>query len=248
MGKKREQVTLTMKGRATLVLGVLTLVGLLVFPLLPLASAASGDGTVVGSFVVSGPSPTATSTPPPSPTPTATPGCEDNYEEDDTPQSASSIGTTGVSQVHSFHQSGDLDYIEFQAVTGSSYTIAATSLTASTDVGLLLYGSDILTDQVARPLVGSDGSGPGGLSLFAWQAPQSGTYYIKVRELFDRGNCLWYCVSVTETFMVYLPSVGSWPSPKEMTTFRLPSFASSPGFGTAVSSRIRPNLSLARGW
>ncbi len=248
MGKKRAQVTLTTKGRATLVLGVLTLVGLLVFPLLPLASAASGQGTVVGSFVVSGPSPTPTPTSPPTPTPTATPGCEDAYEEDDTAKSATWIGTAGVSQVHSFHQSGDVDYIKFQAVAGSFFTVSATSITASTDVGLDLYGADVITDEVARPLVGSDDSGRGGFSLLVWQALQSGTYYVEVRELFDRGNCLWYHISVTENFKAYLPSVGSWPSPKEMTSFRLPSFASSPGFGTAVSSKIRPNLSLARGW
>jgi len=236
-----------MRGRAILVLGVLTLIGLLLLPLLPLASAASGDGTVVGSFAVSGPSPTPTPTSLPSPTPTATPGCEDAYEGDDTPQSATWIGTTGVSQVHSFHQSGDLDYIKFQAVTGSSYTVSATSITASTDVGLDLYGADVLTDQVARPLVGSDGSG-GGFSLLSWQAPQSGTYYVKVQELFDRGNCLWYYITITENFKVYLPLVGSWSSPKEMTTFRLPSFASSPGFGIVVSGEIHANLSLARGW
>lgn len=248
--KWRGQVTDRVTGRVALILGVLMLIGFLVHPLLPVASASGG--TVAGSFTVLALTPT----------PTATPTYGDPYEVDDTPQSASWIYTTGTAQTHSFHPPGDVDYIKFQAVAGCSYTVtaynianpypvAASSISAGAYIVLEFYGSDVLTDPGAQPLATVDGSLNGGIAFIAWDVVQSGVYYVKIRERLDRGYGLWYQVSVArggeKPFKVFMPIVGMGTSHWQGMPLRLPSIMStrSQGLGIASPSAIRANLRLA---
>lgn len=153
--------------------------------------------------------PTATATPTssPSPTPTSTPGCEDTYEEDDTPPNASWISTEAIPQTHTFHKPLDVDWVKFEGVADSTYTIVTSNLISDTDTVLALYPADILVDPYTRALASNDDYGAGWASRIVWRALESGTYYIRVREFLNRGGCLGYDISVQNGFEVYLPIV-----------------------------------------
>ena len=140
-----------------------------------------------------------------------------------------------------------MDFVKFQATTGAFYTIATSNISGGADIFLGLYGSDVLTEPDAWLLASSDGSGRGGFPRLAWQAPQSGTYYVKVRERFNRGDCLWYYIYVTGGFEVFVPIVRVGTSHRQATPLRLPSIMStrSWGVGRVVPSVMRANLSLA---
>jgi hypothetical protein len=134
-------------------------------------------------------------------------GCEDSYEGDDTPPNASWISIYGIPQTHTFHESGDVDWVKFEAVASGTSTIVTFNLIPGTDTVLALYPADILVDPYTPPLAKNDDYGEGWASRIIWHALESGTYYVQVRELFNRGDCLEYDISVQNDFKVHLPLV-----------------------------------------
>ncbi len=118
--------------------------------------------------------------PPPCPDP-------DPYEDDrggerddffDTASTLTEAGQPG----HTFDRWRDKDWARFEAKEGATYTIATTNLTPPfdpagffADTVLKLYADDGVT-----MLDYSDDYGGGYASRIVWQAPEAGTYYVKV--------------------------------------------------------------------
>lgn len=65
--------------------------------------------------------------------------CSAYHEPNDTCATASDITADGTEQIHSFCESGDVDWAAFHAVAGSTYVISATNVGPSADVQLGLY-------------------------------------------------------------------------------------------------------------
>jgi hypothetical protein len=100
----------------------------------------------------------------------------DSYEEDDACIASKTVIYGGDTQTHNFCQDAE-DWISFNACTGRSYTIETSSLGASADTVLELYGTDCST-----LLLSDDNGGAGLASLINWTAPSAGTYHIKVLQ------------------------------------------------------------------
>jgi hypothetical protein len=93
---------------------------------------------------------TATVSRTPTVTSTRLPGAEgDPYEDDDSCTQAHIIATDGVSQEHTFHKSGDVDWAVFAATEGAKYRIDAIPPSDSpADLDLELYAAcDNLPDE-----------------------------------------------------------------------------------------------------
>ncbi len=101
------------------------------FTLAPITGIAvtNNQVTVVDAVTVTDPTYTPTPTPTPTFTPTPitpTPNPDgDEFEMDDSCASASDIPTTGLSQNHTFHDAGDVDWIRFETVEGETYQLIA---------------------------------------------------------------------------------------------------------------------------
>jgi C1A family cysteine protease/predicted secreted protein len=104
---------------------------------------------------------------------------QDAYEPDDTFDDASSITVNGAAQHHTFHENGDVDWAQFAVTAGSAYTITTSNLDANNDTVLDLYDTDGTTE-----LVSNDNCPGSGLAscINNWSAPNTGTYFIKVRR------------------------------------------------------------------
>lgn len=120
--------------------------------------------------------PAAIPTPPPiAPTPTAG---TDAYEPDDSIGQARPITADGAAQRHNFHQPGDHDYVSFHARTGQAYTIETFDLGADIDTVIYLYDEREEEQEI------DDDSGDELLaSRLIWVPPDSGTYYVMIRDL-----------------------------------------------------------------
>ena len=130
------------------------------------------------------PSPSSTSTPTPTATPTGTPPpcVPDVYEAGgaDTCAGASVISVDGVHQMHNLCPVGDEDWVSFPAQQGITYTLSTANVGADGDTVLLLY------NQCAQPTpsAASDPAFGNGVDL-VFEAPESGTYYLKVKHHSD---------------------------------------------------------------
>jgi len=100
-----------------------------------------------------------------------------------------------------------VDWVKFEAVAGSTYTIMTSNLISDTDTVLILYPADILVDPYTRALANNDDYGAGWGSRIVWCASEGGIHYVQVREFFNRGGCLGYDISVEKAFKAYLPIV-----------------------------------------
>lgn len=110
----------------------------------------------------------------------------DSYESDGSSASAKPITTDGVAQNRTltFH---DTDWVSFNAVSGTTYTIQTTG---TLDTYLYLYQTNGVT-----LITSDDDTGAGTNALITWACTASGTYYFKVIGFSSRwmGN---YSVSV----------------------------------------------------
>ena len=100
----------------------------------------------------------------------------DVYEPDNTMDEAASI-TVGTEQAHTFHGAcgGDVDWVKFDATTGTTYTIQTLGLSGDNDTVLRLYdasGEEITSDD-------DDPDYPPA-SRIDWTATGSGTYFVEV--------------------------------------------------------------------
>ncbi|MHB8846335.1 MAG: CARDB domain-containing protein [Nitrospirota bacterium] len=118
---------------------------------------------------------------------------QDAYEDDDSYGAAKSI-TIGQTQTRGLCEDG-YDWIKFDAVQGSSYTMTLLATTGKvTDFSMDLYD----TTGLYRLVYGSLGSGPqkGQLLIQNWTAPSTGTYFIKVDPVWGFGPNLDYTLSL----------------------------------------------------
>ena len=100
----------------------------------------------------------------------------DAYEPDNTKDEAEPI-TVGTEQAHTFHGAcgGDVDWVKFDATTGTTYTIQTLGLSGDNDTVLRLYdasGEEITSDD-------DDPNYPPA-SRIDWTATSGGTYFVEV--------------------------------------------------------------------
>jgi len=186
--------------------------------------------------------PTPTSTPSPTPTNTATPTptptntvtttptptsllCLDAYEPDNTCEQAGWIESTGATQSHNFHITGDQDYVRFACVGGDTCTIRTLNLGGGNDTILTLYDTDCSTQL--RYNDNDPGNPPA--SKIMWLCPATGTYFVNIEPAAGQmGGCdVTYdlqvtCVSAatstpTPTSTTLLPTSTATPAPPTET-------------------------------
>jgi hypothetical protein len=105
----------------------------------------------------------------------AAPPTGDAYEEDDDCEQAQPILTDGSIQEHTFHDVGDVDWVSFQAISGTEYLIeAVTPSDSNADVSLTLYDA-----CGGGPTDNQDHSFSPDIRL-SFTAPQSGTLYLRL--------------------------------------------------------------------
>ncbi|MFH1637270.1 MAG: S8 family serine peptidase [Candidatus Woesearchaeota archaeon] len=108
----------------------------------------------------------------------------DGYEDDDAFQNSTSVPANASVQYHTIHESGDMDWINFSAISGSMYVIETFNLTASTAIDThialydtdgttrLDYNDDIIFGKVRR-------------SRIIWNSTSTGTFFVNISELYN---------------------------------------------------------------
>ena len=120
----------------------------------------------------------------------------DDYEPDDTPEQASVIAPNGDPQAHNFGKANDEDWIVFDGVKGTRYSIKTLDLGAESDTFIELFDS-------GGTSLGYDDDGAGvvfGPSLLIFNCGSDGRYFIKVRNYFRSGvgRQATYSLQITE--------------------------------------------------
>jgi alpha-tubulin suppressor-like RCC1 family protein len=119
------------------------------------------------------PTPTATPTATFTPTSTPLPAPGDGYEDDDGCDRSRLITSDGTMQLHTFHESGDADWVQVQVLAGATYQIEVLVPEPSlADVQLQLFAQ---CDGNATP---HDALGPGLRLRFT--ASADGAYYLNL--------------------------------------------------------------------
>jgi hypothetical protein len=106
----------------------------------------------------------------------------DMYEEDDSYDQATWIGTDSVyAQTHTLHDVDDSDWVEFYAEEGEVVTITTSNLGVNCDTLLELYGADGTTLVLgAMNYPTADDAGPGDLSsLLVWTVDSPDFYFVR---------------------------------------------------------------------
>lgn len=112
----------------------------------------------------------------------------DAYEDDDSAGAAKAIAA-GQSQARNLCED-NYDWVKFDALSGTTYSIKATN-----GVNLSMYLYD--TSGTGVLAAGSLGSGQTkGMSVITWQAPASGTYYLRLRPVWGFGKDRDYTLSL----------------------------------------------------
>lgn len=102
----------------------------------------------------------------------------DPYEPDDSIAQAAPVATDGTPQKRSLHAEGDRDQAYFDAEQGRAYTIETVELGPEIDTIIYLY--DGQGQELAH---NDDGTEERLASRIIWIAPESGAYYVMVRDL-----------------------------------------------------------------
>jgi hypothetical protein len=104
--------------------------------------------------------------------------CSDDYEDDDSFDTASVIVINAENpQTHNFHDAGDQDWVKFYGLSGQTYTIATENAGSSCDAVIEVYATDGATKLADR-----DDTGAGEDEELAWVCPQDGIYFVKVKQ------------------------------------------------------------------
>jgi hypothetical protein len=101
----------------------------------------------------------------------------DEYEPDNTISQANPIDTDGSPQTHTFHASGDMDYVYFAAQEDVEYVIQTGNLQSGCDTRIYLYdedGEELDYDD--------DAADEAFASRIVWTASSSGTYYVEIDD------------------------------------------------------------------
>jgi hypothetical protein len=110
----------------------------------------------------------------------ATSSSSDAYEVDDLCTQAYAIPTNGATQLHTFHSSEDVDWAFFQATSGTTYIVeATTSADSKADVSLEIYSACDGT-----PEKGQDNSFSPDISL-TFVAPSDDPLYLRLEDSGD---------------------------------------------------------------
>lgn len=104
-------------------------------------------------------------------------GGGDPFEPDNIFTQANSITVNDAAQTHTFHVTGDNDWVQFSAVAGAEYTVETSNLGNRSDTVIYLYDVDGTTQ-----LDFDDDGGLGLASRIDWVAPFNGIYYVRVRH------------------------------------------------------------------
>ncbi|MEI6179494.1 MAG: LamG domain-containing protein [Chloroflexales bacterium] len=100
----------------------------------------------------------------------------DAFESDGNAAQATTLAI-GQTQHHNFTSQGDHDWVRFQATGGSTYTIRTANVGLSADTVVELYAANGTT-----VLAANDDTADGLESELVWQAPASGSFYVRVRN------------------------------------------------------------------
>lgn len=100
----------------------------------------------------------------------------DNFEPDNSLESARTIVPDGTLHRHNLCGAGDEDWVVFNADAGVSYVISTTSLGPDADTEIALY------DAAGNLLARNDDYSPGVSSLLLHTAEVAGPYYVKTRH------------------------------------------------------------------
>ena len=105
------------------------------------------------------------------------PVAADEYEDDNSLNTAREIGINSPQQIHAIHRQGDEDWSRFYAVTGQPYTLRTYNLGGHADTVLYLY------DANGSLLWENDDEATGVISSrLDWTPANNGMYYIKVNH------------------------------------------------------------------
>jgi hypothetical protein len=130
-------------------------------------------------------------------------GQEDVYEPDDSYENAKSITVDGVTRTHNFFDDG-VDWTQFTAAAGKTYTIETSNLDVNSNTVLQLYGTD------GKTLLDSNDDCPGGgveSCINDWAASGNGAYYVKVSNKSGASANSGYDLAIDESSNVYLPLI-----------------------------------------
>jgi len=131
----------------------------------------------------------------------------DAYEDDDTFIDSQDIVPNNPNlQLHTFHESGDTDWVKFYALAGKTYKIRTSNLTLICDTEIALYDTDGTTsppvDGHSNPdnyLYVRNGAGKG--DSLVWTCLYDGVYYLKLTNTTPH-----YGANVRYELQVYEPA------------------------------------------
>jgi hypothetical protein len=166
--------------------------------------------------------------------------CADLYEPDDASSSAGLFTVNGTAQAHTFHTSGDVDWVTFPMTAGQYYSIATSGLISKTDTVLDLYDSDGTT----RLANNDDINYPANLaSQIITTAVRTGTYYVRVSNYGGSGGCGYgYNLALTAaSTKIYLPVVRT-PSAVAISGLEVTQSVQNPSNGVPLVTNRRTVL------
>lgn len=119
----------------------------------------------------------------------------DIYENDNVAARATTITTDGIWQHHTIYPADDDDWVKFDAEAGVGYIIETAALIDGCDTFIFLYDADAVT-KIAQ----DDESGHEiNASLIEFNCQKSGTYYVYIRDFWDKTGTGSYSISVRES-------------------------------------------------
>ena len=120
---------------------------------------------------------------------------QDIYENDDVTARATAITTDGTWQHHSIDPADDDDWVKFDAEVDVVYIIETAGLTDGCDTYIFLYD----TDRVTRIDQDDESGSEVDASLIEFRCRKSGTYYVYIRDFWDKSGTGSYSISVRES-------------------------------------------------
>ncbi len=128
----------------------------------------------------------------------------DTQEIDDNFYAARPISTNGSPASRLFDIVQDEDWFKFDAVAGTRYVVQTSNLASGVDTIAQVYDLDGVT-----VLASDDNSGGGKASRLTWQAPLSGTYFIRVSRAAGGayGCSATYQLKVSQSAPLFLPLI-----------------------------------------
>lgn len=126
---------------------------------------------------------------------------DDPFEPNDDPSEARFLPPGGPVQHLNFHVDADEDWFYFEAFAGATYEITTSNLSDGADTIMFLFKPPQFAEDDAIAL-GDDYGGTFG-SQIIWTAPESGLYYIEIRDFLWRGDCYTYDLTLGAEFQFW---------------------------------------------